>query len=334
MTDRNITIKKASMQVKNNRAYTTDSFITKAKSVHGNKYIYSKTQYIKSSLKVTITCKAHGDFNQEAASHIRGYGCPTCARVNVGIKNAMRFSDFLERAALVHRGRYSYDESTYMNQTSLVKITCKIHGAFKQKGNEHLKGRACPRCAGFNKDTKEFVRQARLTHGDRYNYEKTEYTNYYTDLLIECPEHGQFEQNPRNHLSGSGCHECSKELNCGFDRLSFERICKKGKSEPMLYIIECFDDCERFYKIGITSKALEKRFYPSCLPYKYKALFEFKGDPLNIFDLERSVHKILKKCKYQPKKKFGGCTECFSSIELVVPLFKKLTTGNQPLLIT
>ena len=40
----------------------TIDFITKAQQVHNKKYDYSKVQYEKSSLKVTITCLTHGDF--------------------------------------------------------------------------------------------------------------------------------------------------------------------------------------------------------------------------------------------------------------------------------
>ena len=38
------------------RKLTTQEFIEKAKKVHGNKYNYSKVEYIKSGLKVCIIC--------------------------------------------------------------------------------------------------------------------------------------------------------------------------------------------------------------------------------------------------------------------------------------
>lgn len=40
-----------------------DKFIEDAQKVHGNKYDYSKVNYVNSNTKVTITCPIHGDFS-------------------------------------------------------------------------------------------------------------------------------------------------------------------------------------------------------------------------------------------------------------------------------
>ena len=42
----------------------TKEFIAKAKAVHGDKYDYSKVNYVKNTTKVTIICKIHGEFEQ------------------------------------------------------------------------------------------------------------------------------------------------------------------------------------------------------------------------------------------------------------------------------
>ena len=54
-------------------------FASRAHEVHGNKYDYSKVTYTKSAAKVTIRCRKHGLFQQEANAHLGGQGCPTCA---------------------------------------------------------------------------------------------------------------------------------------------------------------------------------------------------------------------------------------------------------------
>ena len=56
-----------------------EDFIEKSNMVHDYKYDYSKTKYIKASEKVTIICKIHGDFEQNANSHFMGIGCPKCS---------------------------------------------------------------------------------------------------------------------------------------------------------------------------------------------------------------------------------------------------------------
>ena len=58
---------------------TTEQFIEKARLVHGDKYDYSKVEYINSDTKVCIVCPIHGEFWQKATSHINvGQGCQKC----------------------------------------------------------------------------------------------------------------------------------------------------------------------------------------------------------------------------------------------------------------
>lgn len=59
---------------------------------------------------------------------------------------------------------------------------------------------------GLSKD--EFVKKAKLVHGDRYNYDNVNYTNNKVKVCIVCPEHGEFRQTPSDHLKGRGCPIC------------------------------------------------------------------------------------------------------------------------------
>ena len=56
----------------------TQEFIQKAKLVHGDKYDYSKVNYVNSQTKVCIICPEHGEFWQKPSSHLQGQGCPIC----------------------------------------------------------------------------------------------------------------------------------------------------------------------------------------------------------------------------------------------------------------
>ncbi|MFZ4795982.1 MAG: hypothetical protein ACOYMA_00715 [Bacteroidia bacterium] len=58
---------------------TTEEFIKKAISVHGDKYDYSLINYTNRLNKVAISCKVHGTFLQKASSHLLGNGCSNCA---------------------------------------------------------------------------------------------------------------------------------------------------------------------------------------------------------------------------------------------------------------
>lgn len=61
------------------RVKSIGDFITEATQVHGYKYDYSETKYESSLKKVKIRCTMCGEvFEQRAATHIRGTGCPFC----------------------------------------------------------------------------------------------------------------------------------------------------------------------------------------------------------------------------------------------------------------
>lgn len=57
---------------------TTESFIKKARAVHGTKYNYNLVHFTRNKDKVEIVCPIHGQFWQEANSHLQGHGCPRC----------------------------------------------------------------------------------------------------------------------------------------------------------------------------------------------------------------------------------------------------------------
>lgn len=57
---------------------TNCEFIQQAINVHGDKYDYSKVEYKNAKTKITIICKKHGEFKQQAHSHLQGHNCPNC----------------------------------------------------------------------------------------------------------------------------------------------------------------------------------------------------------------------------------------------------------------
>ena len=58
---------------------STSEFIEKSIKIHGNKFDYSKVEYIGSHTKVCIICPEHGEFYQSPTGHLSGNGCPKCA---------------------------------------------------------------------------------------------------------------------------------------------------------------------------------------------------------------------------------------------------------------
>lgn len=60
-------------------------------------------------------------------------------------------------------------------------------------------------------DTDEFIRMAKLVHGDKYDYSMVEYTNSRTKVCVICPTHGLFFVRPDIHLQGCICKKCQFE---------------------------------------------------------------------------------------------------------------------------
>ena len=116
----------------------TEEFIRKANKIHSNKYDYSKVEYINSQTKVCIICPKHGEFWQKPNGHLNGQGCPSC--------NKMTSDDFIQKATLIHNGKYDYSKVKYINNQTKVCIICPEHGEFWQIPGSHLSGKGCPHC--------------------------------------------------------------------------------------------------------------------------------------------------------------------------------------------
>ena len=54
----------------------------------------------------------------------------------------------------------------------------------------------------------EFINLVNEKHSNKYDYSLVKYTNSKYKIRIICPIHGEFEQFPHHHLTGSGCREC------------------------------------------------------------------------------------------------------------------------------
>ena len=185
------------------RKLTTEQFIQKAKTIHDNKYDYSKVEYINNRTKVKIICKEHGIFEQRPNDHLQGIGCSFCGTAKLTTKL------FIQEARKVHGNKYDYSEVKYEGAITKVKIICPKHGVFLQTPNSHLQGRGCLICSGKKQHTTEqFIQKAREIHCNKYDYSQVKYINNSTKVKIICSTHGMFLQTPNDHINGVGCPTC------------------------------------------------------------------------------------------------------------------------------
>lgn len=192
--------------------YTTESFIKRAMEIHGNKYIYDKVEYTNSNTKVEIICPIHGSFLVTPSHHISSKsGCPACSG-----RLRKTTQQFIEEANLVHGNKYDYSKVEYKSGRIKVCIICPKHGEFWQIPYDHLRGIGCSKCyhermaADQTLTQSDFINRCLEKHGNKYDYSKTIYKTMKTPVLISCPIHGEFYQNPSGHLKGEGCRKCGR----------------------------------------------------------------------------------------------------------------------------
>lgn len=57
---------------------SSNIFVKQASLRHGDRYDYSKVQYVDAKTSIIITCKVHGDFAQKPFLHLQRRNCPKC----------------------------------------------------------------------------------------------------------------------------------------------------------------------------------------------------------------------------------------------------------------
>jgi hypothetical protein len=208
----------------------TDNFIKKSYLLHNDRYDYSLVEYIKSSEKVNIICPLHGKFQQTPNNHLRGQGCRKCVIDN----QKSNTIDFIKKSIEIHGNNFIYDYVDYKNAKLDVIIICPTHGRFQQTPNNHLDGSGCPKCSLIDKNIKQrsntinFIEKSNKIHNGKYKYDKVNYQDNNTKVIITCPIHGDFLQKPSGHKRGYGCKSCtitvSKEETIWLDSLNIPNI--------------------------------------------------------------------------------------------------------------
>tara|TARA_R110002072_G_scaffold45565_5_gene126937 strand:- start:142749 stop:144743 length:1995 start_codon:yes stop_codon:yes gene_type:complete len=201
-------------------------FIAQSKLVHGDRYDYSKSVYVKSHDNIEIICRIHGSFWQIAGSHKIGQGCPACNRIGHAQLTGGH-EHFLKVAREVHGDKYEYLDR-YDGVHDKIRIRCKVldekgleHGIFIKTPHAHKAGQGCgkcndPRYAQLHGGADYFIEQSNIIHNNKYDYSKVVYTGIHDSVEIICHEvskygdiHGSFFQEPNSHKNdGQGCPLC------------------------------------------------------------------------------------------------------------------------------
>ena len=171
---------------------TTEQFIERARSIHGDKYDYSETVYISTNKEVAIRCKRHGIFVQHAGNHINSRlkaGCPYCAgkRLFRGENDlATVFPNIAPYYDTDKNGNTASDIFAKSNKEAWW--TCDNGHSFSMKVlNRIRREKSCPYCSG-----------------QKHLFGFNDLQTVYPDIASEW-DYDKNEGSPSDYTYGSGC---------------------------------------------------------------------------------------------------------------------------------
>ena len=234
-----------------------------------------------------------------------------------------RKNDFIAKARKVHGDRYDYSEVNYVNNKIKVIIVCEEHGRFEQDPNNHLKGKGCRSCSNNTlKTNDEYVEQAKKVHGEKYDYQCTDYKNGKSKVKINCHKHGIFEKIAGDHLRGFGCPDCvfddisislkndffKKAKDVHGDRYDYSKV----KYIAMISKIQL--NCKEHGNFSIVAKThlSSEGYCPKCKNRDKVEDFKYKAKSVHgeLYDYSK-IKKYSKKVEIVCKK-HGSFIQCSS----------------------
>lgn len=319
---------KSKVTTLNNRARAEN----RLNNAHGVAFSYTNPVVDNNGLiRLDAQCLSCKSINNVAAKeHYKKPSCYSCKLDRKQIVDNKKHKENVARAIAKHGDKYDFSNVFMKNATTKVAIRCNDCGVATEQTVSNIihNSDGCRNCyVESQKMTgSEFFTRAKDKHKHKYAYKKDTFGGLDSVIKVRCQTHGWFEQVASNHLQ-HGCHECGKATG-GWSRGRFERLC--DGDDGTLYALKCFDGASAFYKVGITSATVAKRYRSrSHLPYEYKLVSEIKGAAAYIYDLETKLHALLKEHRYEPSEHFRGHTECFTTIKPIEKLLNELESTDQ-----
>ena len=208
---------------------TNEEIIRRFNEVHKGKYIYDKVEYYSMNREVDIICPKHGIFKQTPHNHLKGQGCPICAKEKRLEKERDRgLKNLIEEGNKRFNNKFDYSKVIYFNNKTNINIICPKHGDIWMTPYEHLHSQfGCKQCAldniakdKINKHKLIFEHKASTIHNNKYKYYIDDYNGIDSKMRIICPIHGEFIQTIHDHLQGCGCPKCGVKLSKAEDEIA------------------------------------------------------------------------------------------------------------------
>ena len=173
---------------------TTDIIIQRFKDKHGDKYDYSKVEYISMHSKVCIICPKHGEFWQTPHNHLKGQNCPLCAKEKRKTKELYNNQQkFIELSKQKFGNKFDYSKVNYENNKNKVTLgENEIYKFIKSKKNEVIRNdrniiKPLELDLYLPNNNIAIEYNGLIWHSEQYKYNPI---NYHLDKTEKCNEQG------------------------------------------------------------------------------------------------------------------------------------------------
>jgi len=187
-----------------NNHLNKDSFIEKARAVHGNLYDYSDVIISKNTDMVQIKCPIHGRFEQPARAHLAGHRCMKCAHQS----QRSTLEEFIEKAKGIHGDTYDYSRAKYVNSKTKLTVMCNTHGPWEVRPCSHIGSKTgCPRCRESFGERKlvVYLEKLGIAYVKEYSFtgSRFRYDFYLPDVKVLIEFHGIQHYKPVELFGGA-----------------------------------------------------------------------------------------------------------------------------------
>ena len=324
------------------RKYKTNKdFINDVRKIHGDKYDYSKVEYVSGNKKVLIGYKNKW-YYITPNNLLKGCEPKEVAMRECGLKKRITTEEFIQKSKKIHGDKYDYSKSVYIDSHTPIcislheidPITDKEYGEFWQTPNKHLCGNGHPKLNGKGYTKEEMIYYFNKIHNNKYDYSKIVYPSR-DKQIISCPIHGEFLQHLHKHKSGEGCPKCGgrlKKTNEEFlqelkklygDKYDLSEINYKNSKEKVILICRKHGKYKylpsqllkgggcKFCKCSIAENEIEQLLYQNNIKFKQQCnCLDLKWLGKQSIDFYLEKYNIGIECQgcqhFRPIKAFQG----------------------------
>ncbi len=216
--------------IKKKKKFTAHDWEIIVSHKYNNKYDYSQTKFINTSLKVDIICYIHGIYSLLANNHLKGFGCPKCRQETrakelqiLALKNSFHHH---EKSKFWSPKNLLKPNDVSIHSTELFIFDCSCGHEFSIRlfcikdgqwcpycGNHKLCKNNCDSCfsKSFASSPKVLLWSDKNTVNPRDIFLKTSKTKYLFNCGNCCHE---INKSPGSIYDGTWCPYCANHKLC------------------------------------------------------------------------------------------------------------------------